>query len=88
VNLQNGAYPLPTRAGTQVNWIGNAAPKALDATRSTAKVDWYHSNHRFAVGSDIQWKKREKGRTLTPITVGVSTDSRNDTQYRGRFSDT
>jgi len=83
-------WPLPTRPGAQLNWVGTAGAGGLVADRMTLKTDAYAGRHKLTLGSDVQFRKIQSGgaRTLTAITMDYSSDNRDDPQKRGRFSDT
>ena len=71
LNFQKG-YKLPTRPGTQLNWVGIQAPTLVDKDQFYVKIDHNISNnHRlsFAYESVAYWHDGRIGAFMLNITL-------------------
>ncbi len=87
--LATRVFPTPTRAGTQLNWVGTSYRGLKDAEKFALKIDnnFWHS-HRLSFGFDIQPIWRQGTQPFFPVTGDSSESDYTQRQYRARLTET
>jgi hypothetical protein len=82
--FQNG-YPMPTQAGTQLNWTGQAAPSPVNSNKFNIRIDQnIGTNQRISFGYDHWWRSEIFGAPFDPIISNTWILS--DDTWRARLS--
>jgi Carboxypeptidase regulatory-like domain/TonB dependent receptor len=82
--FQNG-YPMPTQAGTQLNWTGQAASSPVNSDKFNIRIDQnLGANQKIMFAYDHWWRSEIFGAPFAPIISNTWILS--DNTYRLRLS--
>jgi hypothetical protein len=82
--FQNG-YPMPTKAGTQLNWTGPAASSPVNSDKFNIRIDQnLGANQKIMFGYDHWWRSEIFGAPFDPLISNTWILS--DDTYRARLS--